>query len=199
MGLTDDADVGQPDGLVHDAPQVFRQSVQAVLIHHGGHLAEAHGGAEGILRHLTDVVGIAQGGPAVQGAVDGAQLQSLVDLCAGNVGGSGAQSGQIVAPHAQGPDLFAVEVIQALHLEVGQDVVVGLVGVPVIFEIQFAIGLLNDVQQAVVLHHVVDFSGTLPGKGDAAGQICLGNQAGEGGAEDDGAVKGVLREIGQDV
>ncbi|CAN3964732.1 TIGR04086 family membrane protein, partial [Dysosmobacter welbionis] len=75
MGLADDADVGQPDGLVHDAPQVLRELVQAVLIHHGGHLAEAHGGAEGVLRHLADVVGVTQRGPSIQSAVNGAQLQ----------------------------------------------------------------------------------------------------------------------------
>ncbi|CAN3974845.1 hypothetical protein GOGPGP_GOGPGP_10320, partial [Dysosmobacter welbionis] len=195
--MADDADVGQPDGLVHDAPQVLRELVQAVLIHHGGHLAEAHGGAEGVLRHLADVVGVTQRGPSIQSAVNGAQLQGLIDLCAGDVGGRGPQRSQEVAPHAQSADLFAVEVLQALYLEVCQDVVVGLMGIPVVFEIQFSVGLLDHIQQPIVLHYVIDFGGALPCKGDAAGQIRLRNQAGEGGAEDDGTVKGILREIGQ--
>ena len=121
MGLADDADVGQPDGLVHDAPQVLRELVQAVLIHHGGHLAEAHGGAEGVLRHLADVVGVTQRGPSIQSAVNGAQLQGLIDLCAGNVGGRGPQRSQEVAPHAQSADLFCRGSLQALYLEVCQD------------------------------------------------------------------------------
>ena len=158
-------------------------------------MAEAHGGAEGVLRHLADVVGVTQRGPSIQSAVNGAQLQGLIDLCAGNVGGRGPQRSQEVAPHAQSADLFAVEVLQALYLEVCQDVVVGLMGIPVVFEIQFSVGLLD--QQPIVLHYVIDFGGALPCKGDAAGQIRLRNQAGEGGAEDDGTVKGILREIGQ--
>ena len=90
-----------------------------------------------------------------------------------------------------------MEVLQALYLEVCQDVVVGLMGIPVVFEIQFSVGLLDHIQQPIVLHYVIDFGGALPCKGDAAGQIRLRNQAGEGGAEDDGTVKGILREIGQ--
>ena len=80
-----------------------------------------------------------------------------------------------------------MEVLQALYLEVCQDVVVGLMGIPVVFEIQFSVGLLDHIQQPIVLHYVIDFGGALPCKGDAAGRIRLRNQAGEGGAEDDTA------------
>ena len=133
------------------------------------------------------------------GAVDGAQLQGLVDLGTGDVHGRSADGGIVIAPNAQSADLLAGIIADALDLKVAEGVVVGLVGVPVILDAQLAVGFLDDVQQAVVFHGVIDLGGAFPREGDAGAQVGLGQHAGIGGAEDHGAVESALGEVGHDV
>ena len=192
MVLADHADVAQTDDLVHCLTQVVRQGIQTALIHDGSHLAVAQRGQNGILGDLADVVGVAQRGPAIVRAVNGAQLQGLIDLGTGNVDGSGADGGIVVAPDAQSTDLFTGVVIDAVHIEVAQGVVVGLVCIPIVLNVQLTIGFLDDFQKPVVLHGVINLGRALPRKRNASAEIRLRQHAGVSGSEDHGAIESTL-------